>query len=253
VARPSEAELSEIPHHFIASHSIQEDITAAYFEQYALEKTRELFRQHQVIIMVGGTGLYLKAFCEGLDKIPEIDRMVRQRIVTAYEEHGIGWLQKELSEKDPKFSMEGEMQNPQRMMRALEVFDGTGHSIFSFRKNQKAARDFNMIKIGLDLPREKLYDNINLRVDKMIGAGLLEEARSLLPFRHLNALQTVGYSEIFDFLDGKTSFEKAVELIKTNTRQYARRQLTWFRKDPGISWVAPGELEKIITTTYPPS
>lgn len=251
VARPSIQELNEVPHHFIASHSIHENITAAFFEQYALTKCIELFSRHDIIIMAGGTGLYLKAFCEGLDKIPEIDQMIRQRIIVNYEEKGIEWLVSELAAKDPVYTERGEMQNPQRMMRALEVFDATGHSIFSFRNPGKKQRDFNIIKYCLDIPKEQLLAQINKRVDQMFANGLLDEAMKMIPFRNLNALQTVGYKEAFDFLDGTISLEQAVEQVKINTRQYAKRQLTWFRKDKEFKWVHPGDLLKNLAEMFP--
>lgn len=239
VARPSEEELGEVKHHFIASHSIHEDINAAFFEQYALDKVRELFSIHDVVIMVGGTGLYIKAFTEGLDKIPEIDPLVRRRIILNYEENGIGWLENELNKKDLLFSQQGEMQNPQRMIRALEVMEMTGSSIISFRNTWKAGRDFNITKIGLELPKDELKRNIHFRVDKMFEQGLVEEVKELLPYRQLNALQTVGYSEVFEFLDGKISIQEAADQIKIHTGQYAKRQLTWFRKDKGFTWFNP--------------
>ncbi len=246
VARPSAEELQKVKHHFIASHSIHEEVTAVTFEQYALQKVQELFKQNDVVIMVGGTGLYIKAFCEGLDIIPEIDPAIRQNIITTYEEKGIAWLQEQLKEKDPVFAAAGEMQNPQRMMRALEVMESTGQSIFSFRKGEKAQRDFNIIKIGLELPKEELHRNIHTRVDQMMQAGLLDEVKQLLPYHHLNALQTVGYAELFDFLDGNLVLEEAVERIKINTRQYAKRQMTWFRKDKKMEWFGPGEIDTIV-------
>lgn len=246
VARPTAEELQQAKHHFIASHSIQEEVTAATFEEYALQKTKELFQQHDVVIMVGGTGLYIKAFCEGLDAIPAIDPAIRQQVIKDYEEKGLSWLQEQLRQKDPLFYEMGEMQNPQRMMRALEVVEATGQSIFSFRRKEKAQRDFNILKIGLDIPKEQLHQQIHTRVDQMMKAGLVAEVRSLLPYRHLNALQTVGYAELFGYLDGKTSLEKAIEQVKTNTRQYAKRQLTWFRKDEEIKWFAPGQVIEMI-------
>ena len=246
VARPSVEELQKITHHFVASHSITENITAAYFGEYALQKTNELFKKHNQVVMVGGTGLYIKAFCEGLDEIPAVDESVRNRIVKNYESKGLAWLQNEIKEKDPRFFEAGEIKNPQRMMRALEVVESTGRSIFDFRKNKKPERDFNIIKIGLELPREDLHDNINRRVDKMIEDGLVEEVRSLLSFRDLNALQTVGYTEIFEFLDGKISLHEAIEEIKKNTRQYAKRQMTWFRKDKEITWFSPKQVDEAV-------
>jgi tRNA dimethylallyltransferase len=245
VARPSENELAQVPHHFIASHSIHEEVNAGGFESYALQKADELFQQHDRIVMVGGTGLYIRAFCEGLDTIPSIDPAIREAIIRSYEEEGIGWLQSQLTEKDPDFSREGEMQNPQRMMRALEVIESTGQSIISFRNKEKTQRGFSITRIGLELPKEELHRNIHHRVDQMMEAGLLEEVKSLLPFRHLNALQTVGYSELFEYLDGKISLENAIDQIKTNTRQYAKRQMTWFRKDAEIRWFNPSQLDAI--------
>ena len=247
VARPSIDELKEIPHHFIASHSINENINAVFFEQYALKKVNELFQKYDTVIMVGGTGLYIKAFCEGLDEIPPIDESVRKKIGKKYEEQGLKWLQEEVNKKDLKFFTIGEIKNPQRMMRALEVIESTGQSILDFRKNNKAQRDFNIFKIGLELPKEALTQNINLRVEKMIEQGLVEEVKELIPFRNLNALQTVGYSEIFEYLDNKISLNDAIEKIRKNTRQYAKRQMTWFKKDKEIQWFNASEVDKIIS------
>lgn len=245
VARPSAQELKEVPHHFIASHSVQEELTAATFEQFALQKINELFQVNDIVVMVGGTGLYIKAFCEGLDLIPEIDPAIRQEIVRSYEASGINWLQEQLEKKDPLFSQAGEMQNPQRMMRALEVVESTGQSILSFRKGEKVKRDFNIIKIGLELPKAELHSSIHMRVDNMMEAGLLEEVKRLVHFRNLNALQTVGYAEIFEYIDDNISLEKAIEAIKTHTRQYAKRQLTWFKKDKEFTWFHPSQVEKL--------
>jgi tRNA dimethylallyltransferase len=247
VARPSGAELAAVPHHFIASHSIQEEVTAATFESYALAKAKELFRGKEVVIVVGGTGLYIRAFCEGMDLIPDIDPEIRQMVIKEYEEKGINWLQSAIKEKDFAFYTTGEIQNPQRSMRALEVVLSTGKSILEFRTGKKAVREFNIIKLGLDLPKETLHQQIHLRVDQMMNAGLEQEVRSLLPYRQLNALQTVGYSEMFEYLDGKISLEQAVDQIKTHTRQYAKRQLTWFRKDKDINWFSPHDPGAIKT------
>jgi tRNA dimethylallyltransferase len=247
VARPSDEELNEVPHYFIASHSITENINAAFFEKYALQKANELFKNHDMVIMVGGTGLYIKAFCEGLDEIPAIDESIRKKIIDRYEMHGLGWLQEEIKIKDPAFYKSGEIQNPQRMMRALEVVESTGRSILSFRRNEKVKRDFRIIKIGLQLPKEELHATINLRVDKMINDGLVEEVNSLSGYRDVNALQTVGYSEIFEHLDGKMPLEAAIEEIKKNTRQYAKRQMTWFKKDKEINWVNAKQMSGIIS------
>ena len=247
VARPSEEELKEIPHHFIASYSVKENINAAFFEKFALQKAGDLFKTHDTIIMVGGTGLYIKAFCEGLDEIPPIDEIIRKNIITNYELHGLSWLQEQVKIKDPEFYNVGEIQNPQRLMRALEVVESTGQSILSFRKNKKTERPFNIIKIGLELPKEELYVNINSRVDKMLQNGLVEEVSSLNGYRDVNALQTVGYSEIFEHLDGKISLATAIEEIKKNTRQYAKRQMTWFKKDKEINWVNAKQTGDILS------
>jgi tRNA dimethylallyltransferase len=248
VARPSATELEQVKHYFIASHSVTDEVTAADFERYALENTMELFRHHDTVIMTGGTGLYIKAFSEGLDDIPPIDGSIRQKIIDEYNEKGIEWLQQEVREKDPEFYESGEVRNPRRLMRALEVIHGTGESVLKFRTGKKLNRDFEIIKIGLDLPKEQLHANIHSRVDHMIRSGLVEEASSLSPFRHLNALQTVGYSEIFEYLDGTISLAQAIANIKTNTRQYAKRQLTWFRRDREFVWMPAGEVvEKLIS------
>ena len=245
VARPSTAELNAVPHHFIASHSIQEEVTAATFEKYALDKTVTLFQEKDVVIVAGGTGLYIRAFCEGMDLIPEIDPAIRQQVISEYEEKGLSWLQSFLQEKDPAFYSSGEIQNPQRSMRALEVFLSTGKSILTFQTGKKTKREFNVIKIGLDLPKEILHQQIHRRVDQMINTGLEQEVKSLLLFRQRNALQTVGYTEMFEYLDGKISLAQAVEAIKTHTRQYAKRQLTWFRRDKDIHWFSPHDTDAI--------
>jgi tRNA dimethylallyltransferase len=237
VARPSEMELQAVKHYFIASHSIHDPVNAGSFEQYALKKVNEIFQVHNVAIMVGGTGLYIKAFCEGMDEMPGVPAEVRKSIMMNYERNGLEWLQRETQKKDPAFYKTGEIQNPQRLMRALEVAEATGQSILEFRKGKAVQRDFNIVKIGMELPKEELHRNINKRLDGMIEAGLVEEVKRLFPYKHLNALQTVGYAEIFDYLDGKTSLKGAIELIETNTRQYAKRQVTWFKKDKDISWI----------------
>lgn len=237
VAKPSLTELQEIPHHFINSHSILEEVNAGLFESIALEKTFELFKERDEIIMVGGTGLYIKAFCEGMDDMPPIDLVLRQRIIENYEAEGLAWLQNEVALKDAAFWAIAEQRNPQRLMRGLEVIEATGISITAFRKMAKIERPFEVIKIGLELPREILNAKINARVEQMLLDGLIEEAKQLMPHRNNNALQTVGYTELFDYFDGKTSESKAIELIQQHTRQYAKRQMTWFKKDPQINWI----------------
>lgn len=247
VARPSAEELSEVKHHFIASHSIQEQVTAADFANYALNTCAELFREHDTIVMTGGTGLYINAFAEGLDKIPPVLEEIRNTISAQYQQQGFDWLKKEIAQKDPLFFANGEIENPQRMMRALEVMESTGQSILSFQKKEKKKRDFNIIKIGLELPKEELNTRINTRVDKMMENGLLEEVKPLLRWKELNALQTVGYKELFDYLENKLSLAQAIEQIKISTRQYAKRQFTWFRKDKEMNWFAPPDIQGILS------
>jgi tRNA dimethylallyltransferase len=248
VARPAPEELKAIPHHFIASHSIHDEVTAAGFEQYALQKADELFRKYDKVVMTGGTGLYIKAFCEGLDLIPEVPADIRQSIIRDYEQYGLPWLQDEIRKKDEEFFKKGEIKNPQRIMRALEVVEATGKSILEYRKGEKAQRAFNIVKIGLELPKEELHARINARTDQMMEAGLLNEVKNLLPFRNLNALQTVGYKELFDYLDNTISLEEAIEQIRKNTRQYAKRQMTWFKKDHSFVWFHPADTAKIIAS-----
>lgn len=249
VARPSVEELAEVPHYFIASHSIHQQVTAATFEEYALAKAEEIFQNRDVAVMVGGTGLYLKAFTDGMDAIPDVPKVIHDEVVNCYKREGIGWLQEQIRELDPQFYTYGEIQNPQRMMRALEVVKWTGQSIHSFRKGEKKQRPFHVLKLALEQPREQLYQNINTRVDQMMVQGLLQEVEALSPFQHLNALQTVGYKELFDYYKGRLSLEEAVASIKQNTRHYAKRQLTWFRKDKEYLWCPPdfGEVLKLLT------
>lgn len=246
VAKPSVEQLQAIPHYFINTHSVHEQVTAASFEIYALEITDKLFQTKDLVVMAGGTGLYIKAFLEGMDEIPAIDEAVRHQLTALYEANGMDWLQIQLQQQDPLFAAEGEMQNPQRMLRALEVMETTGKSIIHYQKGAKKKRDFEVIKIGLDLPRQELYDRINFRVDVMIQHGLLEEARSLLPLQHLNALQTVGYRELFDHFNGQTSLEQAINKIKQNTRHYAKRQLTWFKRDEAMQWFHPNANDEVM-------
>ncbi len=250
VARPSEMELQIVKHYFIASHSIHDTVNAGSFEQYALQKVNEIFQAHNVAIIVGGTGLYIRAFCEGMDEMPDVPEAIRKSIILNYEKKGLEWLQRETQKKDPLFYEAGEIQNPQRLMRALEIAEATGQSILTFRKGKKDERDFKIVKIGLELPKEELHRNINTRTDKMLDAGLVEEVKKLLPYKYLNALQTVGYAEIFDHLEGKTSLKDAIELIKKNTRQYAKRQMTWFKKDKDMNWIDARSIDLSVLSKF---
>ena len=230
VAKPSATELQKAKHYFIDTLSINEEVNARLFEQYALDSIQEIFKGNDVAIMAGGTGLYIKAFCEGLDNIPGISPEIQNELRENYKIHGMPWLEEQLKNCDPHFAEKGEMKNPQRMLRALEVVTTTGQSILDFHSKIKTERSFIIEHHNIEVPRNILYENINTRTDKMIEAGLVEEARNLYPYRHLNALQTVGYKELFEFFDEKISLEKAVEEIKKNTRHFAKRQITWFKK-----------------------
>ncbi len=245
VAKPSPEELSQAPHHFINSHSIHDEVNAAVFENYALKKSSEIFQTHHQLIMVGGTGLYIKAFTDGIDAIPEIDATIREQIISDYQLKGMHWLQHCVQQEDPVYYQSGEILNPQRLMRALEVKRGTGKSIRDFQKQQKTERDFQIIKLAIDIPRDELIKNINIRVDEMVKNGLVEEVRSLIPHKNLLPLKTVGYQEIFDYFDAKCSLEEAIERIKINTRQYAKRQVTWLKKH-GFEWIDPKNKSAII-------
>lgn len=230
VAKPSSDQLKSVSHYFINSHSIQDEVNVKVFERYALNSATQLFKEHDTAIMVGGTGMYIKAFAEGIDEIPEIDPAIREDIISNYKTKGQNWLYEEIEKTDPKFFGSGEMENPQRMLRALEVKLETGKSILDYQLKQKVQRDFDIEYVLLELPPEELYQKINKRVDNMMLEGLMQEAKSLYSFRHLNALQTVGYKELFSYMDGDCTLDFAVEEIKKNTRRYAKRQMTWFKK-----------------------
>lgn len=245
VARPSDTELAAVKHHFIASHSIHQPLDAHTYAQQAHSVVKDLLQRFPVVVMVGGTGLYWKAFHEGLDKIPAVDAQTRNQVIEQYEQLGIPWLQSELSRLDPLFAAVGEMKNPQRMMRALEVVRATGSSILSFRKKETVQPYYSLCSIGLTRSRNTLVELIDQRVENMFAQGLLEEVRSLELHATLTPLQTVGYTELFSHLKGACTLEQAKEQIKINTRQYAKRQLTWFRKQDAIEWFEPEQMEEI--------
>lgn len=246
VAKPTDEELKSVYHYFINSHSIHEDVTAQAFEKYALKAAEEIFAQNQYAVMVGGTGFYIKAFCEGFSHMPEVTHEIREEIKNKYAVHGIEWLQNELIKKDFEFWKVAEQQNPQRLMRALEILCATGNSILKYRQYKKVQRPFRIIKTAIQIDKEKLHANIAARVNRMIEQGLEEEAKKLLPNSHLNALQTLGYREFFEFFSGTlASLDDVIENIKQNTRQYAKRQITWFKKDKQIEWLQP-EMKKMI-------
>jgi tRNA dimethylallyltransferase len=248
VARPSPEQLQSVRHYFVACRSIQQPVNAAIFEKWALDWAEEIFARTNVLVLAGGTGLYVKAFLDGLNEIPPVDPAIRENIRSLYAERGMNWLEQEVQKTDPLYAARGESKNPHRLLRALEVRISAGRSILSFQSSLKNARPFRTIRIGLLQPNEQLKQQIRARVDQMMACGLLEEVRQLLPYQNLRPLQTVGYTELFSHLEGRTSLEAAVELIKGNTWQYARRQLTWFRKDDSIQWTEPGnwkQLQKI--------
>lgn len=245
-AVPTNEELAEIPHHFIQNLSIHDDYSVGDFERDALQKIDELFQKHNKIVMVGGSGLYEKAVTEGLDVFPEVDASIRERLISEFNKFGIERLQEELKVSDPEYFEKADIQNAHRIIRALEICRGTGKTFSSFRQNNLQPRNFNVIKIGLELPRHEIYERINQRVDLMMNSGLLEEVKSLYKFKNLNSLQTVGYRELFDYLNEKISLEFAIEEIKKNTRRYAKRQLTWYRKDENIKWFSPFDKEEIL-------
>lgn len=245
-AKPDAEELAAAKHHFIDSHSVSQLFSTGDFEIEGLKTLDEIFQKHDVAIMVGGSGLYVNALINGLDEMPDIDLSIREKLNKQFEEEGLAVIQNQLAELDPEYFAKVDQQNPQRMIRGLEVFLSTGQKLSSMLSATKKERPFNIIKIGLNMDRTVLYNRINLRVDQMIANGLLEEVKSLIPFKQYNALNTVGYSEIFDYFDGKLSLEEAIAAIKQNTRRFAKRQLTWFRRDEEINWFEPDQGPDVI-------
>lgn len=245
-AQPTEEQLNTVEHHFIASHDIEDKLSCGEYEVQALACLEKLFAQHDDVVAVGGSGLYVRALCEGMDELPQADEALRRELERRLADEGIGALAAQLRELDPRYYEEVDRSNPARVVRALEVCLQTGRPYSAQRTGVRRERPFRIIKIGVNLPREVLYDRINRRVDAMVAEGLEAEARRLYPHRELNALQTVGYREFFDCFDGRVTRDEAVELIKRNTRRYAKRQLTWFRRDPEIRWFSPTDDGKMI-------
>ena len=246
VAKPTAVELQNIHHYFINSHSIQENINAADFEKYALSAVEEIFQKSDIALMVGGTGLYIKAFQQGLDPIPQVPAEVRNDIIQNFEQLGIEWLVNQIKNVDPEFYATGELHNPQRMMRTLEVKIFTGKSIRSFQINNPVQRDFECINITVNLPRAELYNRINSRVDAMVSQGLVDEVSNLIPYKQLNALQTVGYKELFDYFNQLSTLEEAILKIKQKTRHYAKRQVTWLSHQLPESKMLPPDSNLVI-------
>ena len=245
-AQPSVDQLQAVEHHFIASHDLTDNLNCGEYEVQALARLEELFADHDWVVAVGGSGLYVRALCEGMDDLPQADEPLRRELEHRLAEEGLGALAEELRELDPEYCRTADLNNPARVMRALEVCLQTHMPYSRQRTGERRPRPFEIVKIGIDLPRDVLYDRINRRVDRMLADGLEAEARALYPYRELNALKTVGYREFFDYFDGRIGYDEAVELIKRNSRRYANRQLTWFRRDSEIRWFAPDDDAAII-------
>ena len=245
-APPSAKELSEVKHHFIQHLSVSQDYNVGKFEEDAILKIEELFTKNDKVIMVGGSGLYIDAICKGFDKMPETPSEIREEVISLYKKNGIDFLQNEVQQKDPFFYNEVDRNNPQRLLRALEVMYSTNKTFSSFRNKKDKKRNFKIIKIGLETDRELLYNRINERVDIMMENGLLQEVKSLTHFKNKNSLQTVGYKELFEHLEGKITLEEALNKIKQNSRRFAKRQITWFKKDRSTTYFSAENLDKII-------
>lgn len=245
-AKPSPEELAQATHHFINTHSIHQTYDAAQFGHDALALVQELFSRHQVVVVCGGSGLYIKGLLEGFDDIPEVPENIRAELIASYGKHGLIWLQSKMQELDPEYFNTIDQQNPHRLIRALEVKMGTGQSISFFHRKEKRELPFTVIKIGLELPREQLYKRIDDRMDQMIAAGLFEEAKAVYEFKQHQALQTVGYQEIFGYIDGEYDRDEAIRLLKRNSRHYAKRQLTWFKRDSEIHWFDARNRDEIL-------
>jgi tRNA dimethylallyltransferase len=248
-AVPTDKQLNTIKHHFVRSISVVDYYNSSLFERDVLELLPGLFSVSKIALMSGGSGMYINAVCDGIDDIPDVDPGVREKYISIYNEEGIDGLRIALKLLDPEHYTKVDLKNHKRIMRALEICEATGRPYSSFLKKQKRERDFRIIKIGLLRSRADLYQRINSRVDDMIKMGLEEEARQLLKYRNLNALNSVGYKEFFDFFNGIISREKAIELIKRNSRRYAKRQLTWWGKDKDIKWFDPEQKLKIYSFT----
>lgn len=245
-AAPTREQQQRVNHYFVANHSIGDYYSASSYEQDAMEVINHELREKGIALLTGGSMMYIDAVCYGIDDIPTIRDDIREEMKRRYAEEGLDALVKELRVLDPEHYEIVDKKNYRRVIHALEICHQTGKTYTSFRKNEKKERPFNIIKIGLNRPREELYERINLRVDQMMANGLLEEARAMLPYRKENALNTVGYKELFTFFDGTWTLEEAIERIKGNTRRYCRKQLTWFKRDEKIKWFSPNDVEEII-------
>lgn len=245
-AAPSTEEQQGVPHAFIGSHSITDEVDAGRYEREALTLLEKLFAEKNIVVLCGGSGLYIDAVCNGFDSLPRADAALRKELMDLFENEGISALQERLRLLDPEYYNTVDLKNPHRLVRALEVCLLTGRPYSSMRSGEKKERPFRVLKIALEMDREQLYDRINRRVLEMFAHGLEEEARRMLPLRSLNALQTVGYKELFDYFDGKMDFDAAVALIQQHTRNFARRQLTWLRRDAAYHWLPYDAVPEII-------
>ncbi|MFP4488567.1 MAG: tRNA (adenosine(37)-N6)-dimethylallyltransferase MiaA [Bacteroidales bacterium] len=245
-AVPSPGQLKKVKHHFIQHISVEDYYSASNFEQDFTELSRRLFRHHNTVLMTGGSGLYIDAACGRIDNIPDVDPGVREKYKRKYQEEGLESIRQALSVLDPDYYRKVDLKNHKRILRALEICETTGSPYSRFLQGKGRNRDFKILKTGLRMDRQELYERINRRVDIMIGRGLEEEARSMLPYRHSNALNTVGYKEFFMYFDGQISRDKAIELIKRNSRRYAKRQMTWWAKDRDIEWFHPAQKDDIL-------
>ncbi|HMN31760.1 MAG TPA: tRNA (adenosine(37)-N6)-dimethylallyltransferase MiaA [Chitinophagaceae bacterium] len=239
VAKPHHSQLEEVKHHFINSHSIHDQMSAGIYEKYGLEKLNEIFLKNDIAVCVGGTGLYIKSLCEGIDEMPEVDKQIEAEVHALYKEKGITYLQNEIKLHDVQFFQNSEIQNPHRLIRALVFKKSNGISILEYQKKAVQKREFNIQFFALDVSREKLYQQINNRVDIMMEEGLLEEAKVLYSFKDLKPLQTIGYRELFDYFENKYSYNEAVDKLKQHTRNYAKRQMNWFRHQGHFQWIEP--------------
>ena len=245
-AQPSREQMARVEHHLVDCLDVSEEFNCGAYERVALERLAELFAEHDTVVAVGGSGLYIKALCEGMDDLPDASPELREELTLRLKNEGLESLAEQLRELDPDYYEKVDRCNPQRVLRALEVCLTVGKPYSSLRSGATKSRDFEIVKVGIDMPREELYDRINRRVDMMIAEGLEQEARTMLPHRNLNALQTVGYSEMFDYFDATISREEAIELIKRNSRRYAKRQMTWFRRDKDICWFEKPNTDEVI-------
>ncbi len=245
-AAPDREELQRVKHHFVGHLSVFDPYNVSMYEKEVLQLLGALWQKHNIVILVGGSGLYINAVCHGIDELPNPDVGLRKQLEEDFKSFGIVSLQKQLKNLDPEYYNQVDLKNPKRLIRALEICLQTGKKYSALRMNKPQPRDFKVIKIGVELPREELVKRINRRTDQMIASGWIEEAEAMFSYRTLNALNTVGYKELFAWMEGKTDFDFAIEKIKTNTRRYAKRQMTWFKKDKEIHWFHPSDREMML-------